>query len=90
MDRTKVLKHLTGARKGKRRGSKGDVRRGATARGAMEKGGCVRAIKGEEVRRDDPVKYFLPAGVGSTSGVPEGVMAIEVPQNEEISGGGKN
>ena len=62
MVKTQVLKHLPGARKGKRRGSKGDVRRGA-----MEKGGCVRAIKGEEVRRDDPVKYFLPAGVGSTS-----------------------
>ena len=56
----------------------------------MEKGGCVRVIEGEEVRRNDPVEYFLPAGVGSTSGVPEGVMAIEVPQNEEISGGGKN
>ena len=29
-------------------------------------------------------------GVKSTSGVPKEVMAIEVPQNEEISGGGKN
>ena len=58
------------------------------ARGVMEKGGCVRVIEGE-VRRDNPVKYFLPAGVGSTSWVPEGMMAIEVPQNEEISGGGK-
>ena len=29
--------------------------------------GCVRVIKREEVRRDDPVEYFLPAGVGSTS-----------------------
>ena len=29
----------------------------------------------------------LPQGVGSTSRVPEGVMAIEVPQNKEISGG---
>ena len=52
----------------------------------MEKGGCVRVIEGEELR-NDPVQYFLPAGVGSTSGVPEGVMVIEVPQNEEISGG---
>ena len=50
----------------KRRGDKGDVRRGATARGAMEKGGCVRVIEGE-VRGEDPVKYFFPAGVGSTS-----------------------
>ena len=36
------------------------------------------------------MEYFLPARVGSTSLVPEGVMAIEVPQNEEISGGGKD
>ena len=67
MVRTQVLKHLPGARKSKSRRSKGDVRRGATARGAMEKGGCVRIIEGEEVRGDDPVEYFLPAGVGSTS-----------------------
>ena len=33
----------------------------------MEKGGCVRVVEGEEVRRDDPVKYFLCVGVGSTS-----------------------
>ena len=56
----------------------------------MEKGGCVRVIEGEEVRRHDPVEYFLPAEVGSTSRVPKRVMAIKVPQNEEISGGGKN
>ena len=49
------------------RRSKGDVRRGATARGMMEKSGCVRVIEGEDVRRDDPVKYFLLAVVGSTS-----------------------
>ena len=67
MVRTQVLNHLPGARKGKRRGSKGDVRRGVTARGAMEKGGCVRVIEEEEVRRDDPVENFLPAGVKSTS-----------------------
>ena len=60
MVKTQVLKHLPGARKDKRGGSKGDVRRGATARGVMENGGCVR------VRRDDPVEYFLPAGVGSS------------------------
>ena len=61
-----MLKHLLEASKGKRRGSKENVRRGATARGAMEKGGCVRVIEGEKVRRDDPVEYFLPTGVGST------------------------
>ena len=67
MVRTQVLKHLPGARKDKRGGSKGNVRRGRTARGAMGKGGYVRVIEGEEVRRDNPVEYFLPAGVGSTS-----------------------
>ena len=49
MVRTKVLKHLPGARKGKKGGSKGDVRKGATARGAMDKGRYVRVIEGEEV-----------------------------------------
>ena len=39
-----------------------NVRKGGTASEAMEKGGCVRVIKGEEVRGDDPVKYFLIAG----------------------------
>ena len=29
----------------------------------MEKGGCVRDIKAEEVRVDDPVEYFLPTGI---------------------------
>ena len=67
MVRAQVLKHPPGAGKGKRRGSKGDARRGATARGAMEKGRCVRIIEGEEVKGDDPVKYFLPTGVGSNS-----------------------
>ena len=52
---------------GKREGTKENVRRGATARGAMEKGGCVRVIEGKEARRDDPVEDFLLAGVGSTS-----------------------
>ena len=53
-------------------------------------GSCVRVIEEEEVRGNDPVECFLPTGVGSTSLVPEGVMAIEVPKDEEISGGGKN
>ena len=61
MAKTQVLKHLPRARKSKRGGSKGYVRRGATASGAMEKGGCVRVIEGK-VREDDPVEYFLPAG----------------------------
>ena len=50
----------------------------------------MRVIEGEEVKRDDLFKYFLPAGVKSTSSVLEGVMPIEVPQNEEISEGKKN
>ena len=62
MVRIQVLKHLPGARKGKRRRSKEDVRRGA-----MEKGGCVRVIEREEVRRNDPVEYFLSVRVRSTS-----------------------
>ena len=45
-----------------RRGSKGDV-----TRGTIEKSGCISVIVGEEVRGDDPVEYFLTAGVGSTS-----------------------
>ena len=62
---TQVLKHLPGAGNSKGGGSKGNVRGGATAREAIEKGRCVRVIEGEEVRRDDPVKYFLLTGVGS-------------------------
>ena len=46
MVRTQVLKHLPGARKGERGGSKGNVRGVATARGAMEKGGCVGSLSG--------------------------------------------
>ena len=38
----------------------------------MEKGGCVRVIEGEEVRRDDPVEYFLLTGIGSDSLSPRG------------------
>ena len=46
MVRSKVLKHLPEARKGKRREGKEDVRGEVTAKGAMEKGGCVRVIEG--------------------------------------------
>ena len=66
-DQSQVLKHLPGAGKGERGGSKGNVREEATARGAMEKGRCDRVVEEEEVRRDDPVRYFLSTGVGSTS-----------------------
>ena len=50
----------------KRGGSKGDIRGGATARGAMEKCRYARVIEGKEVRREDPIEYFLPTWVGST------------------------
>ena len=35
---------------------------GATARRAMEKSRYVRIIKEKEVRRDDPVEYYLFTG----------------------------
>ena len=66
MIRAQILKHLPGARQGEIAGSKGDVRGGATARGAMEKSRYVRIIEGEGVRKDDPIKYFLPTGIEST------------------------
>ena len=44
----------------------------------MEKGRHVKVMEGE-IRKDDPVEYFLPSRVGITSRVSEGVMAIEVP-----------
>ena len=52
--------------------------------------GMSRSLRGKEVREDDPIEYFFPTGVGSTFKIPEGVMAIEVTQNEEIYGGGEN
>ena len=62
----KVLKHLPETGKGERGGTKGYVLGGETARGAMKKGKYARVIEEEEVRRDDPVEYLLPTGVGST------------------------
>ena len=75
MIRAQILKYLPGAREGEGGGSKGTVRRGA-----MEKSKYVRVFEGKEVRRDDPIKYFLPTTVGNTFRVPEGLMAIEVPR----------
>ena len=45
----------------------------------MEKSRFVRVIEGEELRRDNPIECFFPMEVRSTSWVPEGLMAIEVP-----------
>ena len=64
MIKTLVLKHLPGAREGERGGRKENVRGGATAREAVGMGRYVWVIEGEEVRRNDPVEYFLLTGVG--------------------------
>ena len=90
MIRAQVLKHLPGARESQKGETKEDVRGGATARGAMEKCGYIRVIEGDEVKTDGSIKYFFTTGVGSTFWVLNGVMAIEVPQKKEISGGGKD
>ena len=68
---TQVLKHLPGAREQERRNQRRCQERSDER---------VRVIEGEEVRGDDPIEYFLPTGVGSTFGVPEGVMAIGPPE----------
>ena len=92
MIRTQVLKHLPGAKKGERGGSKGDVAGEATAREAKEMSRYVRVIEGEEIRRDDPVEYFHSTVVRSTFSVLEGMMTIEVsrmkrfPEEERIEG----
>ena len=80
MIRTQVLKHLPGAIEGENEGSKEDV-----TGEAMEK-----SRYGKEVRRDDPIKYFFPAGCRKCLLSSRGMMAVEVPQNEEICKGGKN
>ena len=61
---TQVLKHLPCARKGKRGGSKVNVKGEATATEAMDESGCVRIIEREKVRRDDPIECFLSMKVG--------------------------
>ena len=57
MVRTQVLKHLSGARKGKKRGSKGDVRRGVTARGDRRRrvgvSGSLRGRRLEEMTQSN-------------------------------------
>ena len=66
MIRTQVLKYSQEQDRAREEGTKEMSGKGATARGAMEEGGCVRVIEREEVRGDDPNEYFLPTGVGST------------------------
>ena len=55
----------------------------------MEKSRYVRVIERKEARGDNPIIYFLTTEIGSNFRVPEGVMAVEVPQNKEIFGGEK-
>ena len=62
MVRTQVLEYLPAARKSKRSGSKGDVRKGATARGAMEKGECVRVIEGRRSEEMTQLNTSSPRG----------------------------
>ena len=52
MIRAQVLKHVLGASEGQKRGSKGNVKREETAKGAMEKIENVGVIEKKEVRRD--------------------------------------
>ena len=54
MIRTQVLKHPPGARKGEIGASKRNVREGATAREAMEKGRYVRIIEGRRSKEMTP------------------------------------
>ena len=46
--------------------------------------------KSRYVTGDDPIKFFLTTEVESTFSVLEGVMAVEVTQNEAIFGEEKN
>ena len=55
----------------------------------MEQSWDVSVVEEKEVRGDHTIKYFLPEGVRSTFYVSEELMVIEVPENEEISGGGR-
>ena len=49
--------------------------------------GLLRGRNSKEMAQSNT---SLPTGVGTTFGVPEGVMAIDVYQNKEISGGIKD
>ena len=49
-----------------RKGSDGDVRRGATVRGVMEKSWSVGVVERKKVRSHDPIDYFLPTRVRNT------------------------
>ena len=82
--------YVSGAREGERGGSQEDVRGSANARRAIEKSRYGRVIEVKEVRGDDSIQHFFPTGIGSNFRVPKGMMAVEISQNDEISGGGKS
>ena len=87
MIKTQVLKHLSGARKGKRGASKEDVMGGATARGAMDKGRYLKVI--EEKRSEEMTQSNTSSLRGSKVlfESQRGVRSVEVPRNEKISKG---
>ena len=55
----------------------------------MQKSRYVKVVGRKIIRGDDPIEYFFPTG-SKILVSPRGVMAVEVPQNEEISGGENN
>ena len=62
--RTQILKHLPSASKGKRiRRTKGDVRREATTRGAMDKVGVSGLFR--ERRSEDITQFNISSPLGS-------------------------
>ena len=50
----------------------------------MKKSWCVEVIERKGVRGDRPINYFFPTEIRSSFCLPEGVMAVEVPQNERF------
>ena len=56
----------------------------------MDKSWRAGDIEEKEVRADEPNRMFFPHWGRSIFWVPEGMVGVEVPQNKEISEGGKN
>ena len=56
----------------------------------MEKSRYDRIIEVKEVGGNDPIQHFLLTGFGSTFCVPKKMIAVEISQSDEISGGGKS
>ena len=84
MIKTQILKHLPGQERAREEGAKEMSGEEQCRRVGVS--GSLRGRRSKEMIRSNTSslqgrKYLLS---------PRGVMAIEVPQNEEISGGGKN